>query len=55
VAPAHFAYALIGAIDLIFHQAEECKRITGIDPTDPEEIEAHARTVEHLFLGPATA
>ena len=55
VAPAHFAYALIGAIDLIFHQAEECKRITGIDPTDPEEIEAHARAVEHLFLGAAEA
>ena len=52
VAPIHFAYAFIGAIDLIFHQAEECKRLSGIDPTDPEEVEAHARAVEYLFLGP---
>ena len=52
-APIHFAYTLIGAIDLIFHQAEECKRLTGIDPTDPDEIAAHARAVEHLFLGPS--
>ena len=53
VALIHFAYTLIGAIDLIFHQAEECKRLTGIDPTDPDEIAAHARAVEHLFLGPS--
>jgi AcrR family transcriptional regulator len=52
VAPIHFAYTLLGAIDLIFHQAEECKRLSGIDPTDSKEIEAHARAVEHLFLGP---
>ncbi len=55
IAPVHFAYTLIGAIDLIFHQAEECKRIAGIDPTDPDEVEAHARAVEHLFLGSPNA
>jgi len=33
IAPLHFAYALIGAIDVIFHQAEECRRVTGVDPT----------------------
>ena len=51
VAPMHFAYALIGAIDVIFHQAEECRRLTGIDPFDPEHVEQHARLVERLFLG----
>jgi AcrR family transcriptional regulator len=49
--PVHLVYALIGAADVIFHQAEECKRVTGVDPADPAAVEAHARTVEHLFLG----
>ena len=48
---APFAYALIGAIDVIFHQAEECRRVTGIDPSDPAEIEAHSRAVEYMVLG----
>jgi TetR/AcrR family transcriptional regulator len=51
IAPLHFGYALIGAIDMIFHQAEECRRVTGIDLSDPEVIEAHARAVEFMFLG----
>ena len=51
IAPMHFAYAMIGAIDVIFHQAEECRRVTGADPADPALIEAHARTVEHMLLG----
>jgi AcrR family transcriptional regulator len=37
----------------IFHQAEECKRVTGVDPTDPAVAEAHAAAVEHLFLAHA--
>ena len=53
IAPLHFAYALVGAIDVIFHQAEECRRVTGVDPQDPEVIAAHARAVEYLLLGPA--
>jgi AcrR family transcriptional regulator len=52
VHPLHFAYALIGAIDTIFHQAEECRRVTGADPSDPAVIEAHARAVEWMLLGP---
>jgi AcrR family transcriptional regulator len=51
VAPMHFAYALIGAIDVVFHQAEECRRVTGADPADPAFIEAHSRAVEHMVLG----
>jgi TetR/AcrR family transcriptional regulator len=53
--PVHFFYVLAGAAGLIFHQAEECKRVSGIDPAEPSAVEAHARAVEHLFLGPAEA
>jgi AcrR family transcriptional regulator len=49
--PLHFAYALIGAIDVIFHQAEECRRVTGANPSDPSIVAAHARAVEFLLLG----
>jgi AcrR family transcriptional regulator len=52
VAPVHFHYILAGSVGLIFHQAEECRRLTGIDPFDDEVVEAHARAVEFLFLGP---
>ena len=52
IAPLHFVYAMVGAVDLIFHQAEECKRVSGLDPTEQSVAEAHARAVEHLFLGP---
>jgi TetR/AcrR family transcriptional regulator len=51
VDPAHLVYALIGAIGMFFHQAEECKRLTGIDPSDSAAIDAHCRVVESLFLG----
>ena len=50
--PVHFVYILAGAVGVIFHQAEECKRISGIDPATPAVAEAHARAVEYLFLGP---
>jgi hypothetical protein len=55
IPPLHFAYALIGAIDVIFHQVEECRRVTGVDPTDPAVVEAHARAVEYMLLGSAPA
>lgn len=53
VAPVHFFYIMAGSTGLIFHQAEECKRVTGIDPFDPAVVEEHARVVELLLLGPA--
>lgn len=53
VDPAHFVYAFIGATSTIFHQSEECRRITGMDPGSEGMIEAQTRMVESLFLGPA--
>ena len=50
--PAHLFYVLAGASGLIFHQAEECRRVSGVDPFDPAEVEQHARIVEWLLLGP---
>jgi AcrR family transcriptional regulator len=49
---AHFFYVLAGAVGAIFHQAEECRRVAGIDPFDADAVREHARVVERLFLGP---
>ena len=51
IPPVHFLYILAGAVGVIFHQAEECRRLSGMDPAAPEAVAAHARAVEHLFLG----
>ncbi len=50
--PLHWHYILAGSVGLIFHQAEECKRLSGVDPFDEDVVEEHARLVELLFLGP---
>ena len=50
--PLHFHYVLIGAVGLIYHQAEECRRLTGIDPMTPEAVESHADAVVALLFGP---
>ena len=52
VPPIHFHYVLAGAVSLIFHQSEECLRLSGVDAFDPETIETHARVVEHFLIGP---
>jgi AcrR family transcriptional regulator len=49
--PLHFFYVLAGAAGVIFHQSEECKRLSGIDPFDAAVVEEHARVVERLLLG----
>jgi len=51
VAPVHLVYILIGAVDVFFHQAEECRRVSGIDPVDEQAALAHAHAVEQVFLG----
>ena len=51
--PVHFFYVMAGATGLIFHQAEECRRLTGVDPLDPAVVAEHKRVVEALLLGPA--
>jgi len=48
----HFFYIVAGAVGVIFHQAEECRRLSGIDPLDPSVVEEHARIVEELLLRP---
>ena len=47
----HFIYILAGSVGIFFHQAEECKRVAGIDPFDPAVVEDHARAVEFVLLG----
>jgi len=51
VDPLHLHYILIGAVALVFHQAPECRRLTGREPTDEAFIAAHADAVARLFLG----
>ncbi len=53
VSPIHFFYVVAGATGLIFHQAEECRRVSGVDPFKAEVIETHARVVERMLLGPS--
>jgi len=50
--PLHFFYVFAGSTGLLFHQAEECKRLTGKDPFQPEVVEQHARVVARMLLGP---
>jgi AcrR family transcriptional regulator len=52
IPPRHFVYAMVGAINTLFHQAEEYRRLTGTDPFSEASVEAHARAVEYLLLGP---
>lgn len=48
----HLMYILAGAAGLFFHQAEEVRRLSGLDPADEAVIEAHADAVARIFLGP---
>jgi AcrR family transcriptional regulator len=47
----HFHYLFAGASAAIFHQAPECRRLFGVDPSQPDVVEAHADALVHLFLG----
>lgn len=48
--PIHFHYILVGAATVIFHQAPECKRLTGVDPMDDAVVEAHADALIALLM-----
>lgn len=52
--PAHLNYIFVGAVAMIFHQAPECRRVSGYDPHTESAIEAHANAIIHLFLGDAS-
>ena len=47
----HFHYLFAGAVAAIFHQAPECRRVFGVDPSQPDVVEAHADALCQLFLG----
>ena len=46
----HALFALLGASSLIFSVPANCHRLTGVDPREPEAIEAHADFVAALLI-----
>ncbi len=50
---AHLYYLLTGAGPTMFVLGPECRRLSGLDPTSDEVIEAHADAVCLLLFGPA--
>jgi TetR/AcrR family transcriptional regulator len=50
---AHLYYILTGAGPTMFVLAPECRRLTSLDPSDDEVIEAHADAVCRLLFGSA--
>jgi hypothetical protein len=49
VSPTSLHYIVLGAAGLLFSQAPECRRLTGVDPTADAYAEAHADAVIALF------
>ena len=47
----HLYYILTGAGPTMFVLAPECRRLSGIDPDDPNVIEAHADAVLPVLFG----
>lgn len=45
-------YLLVGATTHLFHQAPECVRLTGRDPSEAEMVRAHGDALVAMFLGP---
>ena len=48
---AHLYYIVTGAGPTMFVLAPECRRLSGVNPEDPEVIEAHADAVTSLLFG----
>lgn len=46
----HAYYAIAGAGSLIFAVAPECRRLTGLDPTDARAVDAHAEFIARLLV-----
>ncbi len=51
VSPVSLHYIFLGAAGLIFSQAQECRRIMGVDPTTEAFAEAHADAVIRFLTG----
>ena len=49
--PTHLYYILTGAGPTMFVLAPECRRLSGLDPTDDAVVEAHADAVCLLLFG----
>ncbi|MEM9177562.1 MAG: helix-turn-helix domain-containing protein [Myxococcota bacterium] len=47
---AHAQYSLVGAGSVLFAVAPEVQRLTGLDPSKPEVVEAHADFVARLLV-----
>jgi TetR/AcrR family transcriptional regulator len=51
IPPAHLYYILTGAGPTMFVLAPECRRLSGLDPSSDEVIEAHADAVCTFLFG----
>jgi TetR/AcrR family transcriptional regulator len=51
IPPAHLYYMLTGAGPTMFVLGPECRRLTGLDPTSEDVVEAHADAVLTLLFG----
>lgn len=49
----HVQYIFLGAVATIFHQAHECRQLTGHDPGESDSVRAHADALVQIFLGDA--
>jgi len=52
VDPLHLYYIFVGAAAHLFVMAPECQRLTGIDPTQPQVVKAHADAIIDLLFQP---
>ena len=51
IAVEHLYYIITGAGPTMFVLGPECRRLAGVDPTDPAVVEAHADAVCRLLFG----
>lgn len=47
---AHLYYVIAGAGSLMFAVAPECRKLTGVEPSSPAVIDAHADLIARLLL-----